>query len=137
MSDQKSHTETVGIFFDDLDAFGMLYHGKYAAILERAITSYFTGVGLTYGHEDINVVVRELAVTFEQSIRGVGPVEITFWIENLGRTSATFAFRFHSEETVHAHGRRVIVKLDPRTWKPAPWTDSTRSLLEEELLVKQ
>ncbi|MFJ2826463.1 acyl-CoA thioesterase [Streptomyces sp. NPDC087263] len=137
MSNQKSHTEIVGIFFDDLDAFGMLYHGRYAAILERGVTTYFTEVGLTYGHEDLNVVVRELAVTFEQSIRGVGPVELTFWIEKLGRTSATFAFRFHSKETEHAHGRRVIVKFDPSTGKPAPWTDSTRSLLEEELLVKQ
>ncbi|MFE9763973.1 acyl-CoA thioesterase [Streptomyces sp. NPDC005808] len=135
MFPEKSHTESVSVFFDDLDSFGMVYHGRFAALIEHGVTTYFAGIGLGLGHEDINCVVRELAVTFEQPITKIGSVDVTFWIEALGRTSAKFAFRFHSGETVHARGHRVIIKMDPKTLRPAPWTDPTRKLLEDNLLV--
>jgi acyl-CoA thioester hydrolase len=136
MSEEKSHTECVEIFFDDLDAFGMLYHGRYAAILERGLTTYYAKVGLTFGHEDTNLLVRELSITYDQSIVGMGLVDLTFWLEKLGNSSAVLAFRFHSGDTVHAHGRRVVIKIDPRTMKPAAWSESTRSFLTEDLLVE-
>ncbi|WP_326719875.1 acyl-CoA thioesterase [Streptomyces sp. NBC_00243] len=137
MSDQKSRTEIVEVFFDDLDSFGVLHHAKYAMILERGVLSHFAKIGLALGHADLNNFVRELSITYESPVAGMGPVELTFWIEKLGRTSSVIAFRIHSGETLHAYGRRVTVKFDPRTRKPAPWTDSTRHLIEEEFLMKQ
>ncbi|MER6066422.1 hotdog domain-containing protein [Streptomyces sp. NPDC001792] len=128
------HTESVEVFFDDLDAFGMLYHGRFAALLERAITRYFAGLGMSLGHPDLNVVVRELLVVFERPVTRIGPVDVTFRLDRLGRTSAEFAFRIHTGGHTHAHGRRVIVKIDPRTAAPDPWTDKTREILERELL---
>ncbi|MFG2358798.1 acyl-CoA thioesterase [Streptomyces sp. NPDC048521] len=129
------HTESVDVFFDDLDAFGMVYHGRFAALLERAITVGFTRLGLTLGHPDLNVVVRELLLVFERPLKGIGSVDVTFELEKLGRTSAAFAFRFRSGDVTHAHGRRVIVKVDPRTGAPEAWTPSTRELLERLLLT--
>ncbi|MDN3029665.1 hotdog domain-containing protein [Streptomyces sp. S.PB5] len=126
-------TASVEVFFDDLDAFGMLYHGRFAALLERAITLCFARQGLTFGHPDLNVVVRELHLVFERPVKGIGPVEATFELDALGRTSASFAFRIHSGEVTHAHGRRVIVKIDPRTGVPDPWTPATRELLQRML----
>ncbi|GLX49153.1 thioesterase [Streptomyces hygroscopicus subsp. hygroscopicus] len=132
--DTYEHTEAVEVFFDDLDAFGMLYHGRFAALLERAITRYFAGLGMSLGHPDVNVVVRELLVTFERPVTRIGPVDVTFWLDHLGGTSAQFGFRFHSRGATHARGRRVIVKIDPETAVPAPWTEKTRAILESELL---
>ncbi|WP_409467200.1 acyl-CoA thioesterase [Streptomyces sp. HC307] len=128
-----AHRESVHVFFDDLDAFGMVYRGRFAALLERAITGCFTRLGLRLGHPDLNIVVRELLLVFERPLKGIGPVDVTFELEKLGRTSAAFAFRFHSGDVTHAHGRRVIVKVDPRTGAPEAWTQNTRELLERML----
>ncbi|MFE0455098.1 acyl-CoA thioesterase [Streptomyces sp. NPDC058914] len=127
------HTESVDVFFDDLDAFGMMYHGRFAALLERAITLSFARLGLTLGHPDLNVVVRELHLVFERPIRGIGPLDVTFGLEKLGRTSASFAFRVHCGEVTHAHGQRVIIKIDPRTGAPEAWPQPTRQLLRRML----
>lgn len=126
-------TESVDVFFDDLDAFGMLYHGRFPALLERAITLRFARLGLTLGHPDLNVAVRELNLVFERPVKGIGPLDVTFGLEKLGRTSASFAFRVHSGDVTHAYGRRVIIKLDPRSGAPEPWTPPTRELLEKML----
>jgi acyl-CoA thioester hydrolase len=131
---EGGHTEAVDVFFDDLDPFGMVYHGRFAALLERAITLYFARAGLTLGHPDLNVVVRELLFVFERSIKGTGSVNVTFWPQHVGRTSVAFGFRFHSGSVTHAHGRRVVVKIDPRTGAPEPFTEETRVLLNRELL---
>jgi acyl-CoA thioester hydrolase len=129
--------ESVEVFFDDLDAFGMVYHGRFAALLEHGITRYTSRIGLALGHEDMNVVVRELAVTFEQPLARIGSVDLFLWIESLGKTSARYGFRFQSGQTVHAHGHRVIIKIDPGTKRPTAWTETTRQLLVDQLLVSQ
>jgi acyl-CoA thioester hydrolase len=61
-SSSTGHVEPVGIFFDDLDVFGMVYHGRYVTLVDRAMTSCFAGFGMTLGHEDINVVIREVTM---------------------------------------------------------------------------
>jgi acyl-CoA thioester hydrolase len=90
---------------------------------------------MSLGHPDLNVVVRELRVVYERPVTRIGRVNVTFGLGRLGRTSAEFAFRFHSGDVTHAHGRRVIVKIDPRTGTPEPWTEKTREVLERELLI--
>jgi hypothetical protein len=41
------HTETVNIYFDDLDAMGVVHNGRYAILLERALGAYWTRAGCT------------------------------------------------------------------------------------------
>lgn len=134
-SASKGHVEPVAVFFDDLDAFGMVYHGRFAALLEHGLAAYFARLGLSAGHEDYNVVVRELTITFEHPITEVGTVDLAFWVESFGRTSAKYGFRFQNRKTVYAHGHRTIIKVDPNTKCPAPWTEATRHLLTDRLLV--
>ena len=60
-------------------------------------------------------------VTHHVPIARVGPVHVQLWIDHLGNTSAVYGFRVLSaDETVtHAEGRRVQVRLDPSTLRPA------------------
>lgn len=46
------------------------------------------------------------------------------------RSSGVYSFRFLSadRQAVHAEGRRVVVKLDPRTLRPSPWTPAAREV---------
>jgi acyl-CoA thioester hydrolase len=60
---------------------------------------------------------------------------VHFWLESMGTTSADYRFRVTSADgaTVFAEGRRVNVRLDPATMRPAPWTEHGRTLGAELL----
>lgn len=123
------------IHFDDLDASGMMHNARYALVLERALSVYWARLGYSYENgqptnSDVILAVREFAITYHVPIRGTGPADVHFWIEKLGETSAVYGFRFLSPDhgTVHAEGRRVMVKFDPRTGRPDAWTPAGREV---------
>jgi len=65
-------------------------------------------------------VVREFAITYHVPIARVGTVQVQLWLDHLGTTSVVYGFRVLSDGTVvHAEGRRVQVRLDPATLRPA------------------
>lgn len=137
------HVEPIAIYFDDLDAMGIVHNARYAVLLERAVTPYWTVRGHYFDHNgpstpDLFHAVREFAITYHRPIRGAGDVLVHFWIAKLGETSAQYGFRFLSRDghTCYAEGKRAIVRLDPATMRPTPWSASARdvatSLLKPE-----
>jgi acyl-CoA thioester hydrolase len=129
------HLEPVTIHFDDLDAMGIVHNGRYPVLLERALGPYWQarGHGFVDGRvtsPDVFHAVREFTITYLAPIRGTGEIGVHFWLEQFGRTSATYGFRFRSldGEQVFAEGRRAIVRLDPATLRPTPWTDAARAV---------
>ena len=118
--------EPVMVHFDDLDAMGVVHNGRYVLLLERALAAYWARAGWAFDpgaahFKDVFFVVREFAITYHMPITRVGPVHVQLWLDHLGNTSAVYGFRMLSEdETVtHAEGRRVQVRLDPATLRPA------------------
>lgn len=118
--------EPVMVHFEDLDAMGVVHNGRYVLLLERALAAYWTRAGWAFdpaspGFKDVFFVVREFAITYHVPITRVGPVHVQLWLDRLGNTSAVYGFRVLSaDETVtHAEGRRVQVRLDPSTLRPA------------------
>ncbi|MCM0677531.1 acyl-CoA thioesterase [Micromonospora phytophila] len=129
------HVEHVPVHFDDLDAMGIVHNARYAVLLERALTPYWADRGVSFRGggkiaPDLFHAVREFAITFRAPITGTGPVAVHFWLEHFGTSSAEYGFRFRSVDgsVVHAEGRRAIVRLDPATLRPAPWTDAARAV---------
>jgi acyl-CoA thioester hydrolase len=123
------------VHFDDLDAMGVLHNSRYAVLVERAIVLWWTERGVSFSGgrpttPDAFNVVREYSVTFHRPIRGTGDISVHFWLESMGTTSADYRFRVTSADgaTVFAEGRRVNVRLDPATMRPAPWTERGRTL---------
>ena len=120
------HTETVMVYFDDLDATGVVHNGRYASLLERALAGYWTRAGWPYDpgqprFAEVLFAVREFTVTYHLPIARIGPVRVRFWLDRLGTTSLVYGFQVLSddESVVHAEGRRVQVRLDPVTLRPA------------------
>lgn len=118
--------EPVMIHFEDLDAMGMVHNGRYVLLLERALMAYWARAGWPFDpsaahFKDAFFVVREFAITYHAPITRPGVVHVQLWLDHLGSTSAVYGFRVLSEdETVtHAEGRRVQIKLDPATLRPA------------------
>ena len=71
--------------------------------------------------EPVLLLERALAAYGTRAGWAFGPVHVQLWIDRLGNTSAVYGFRVLSaDETVpHAEGRRVQVRLDPSTLRPA------------------
>ena len=129
------HVEPVTVHFDDLDAMGMLHNARYAVLLERALSAFWTRHGFTFvngrpSRPDVFHAVAEYTISYRAPVLGTGQVGVHFWVERLGESSVVYGFRVLSAdgETVHAEGRRVNIKVDPATLKPAPWTDEAREV---------
>lgn len=125
-SKEPQHIETLPLYFDDLDVFGMVHHARIVLLLDRAFSAYFGRLGLRLGHEDASIVVRELTVTFEKSLRASPSVDVKFWVETIGATSVVFLFQLSTGTVIHAHGRRVMVKVDPVKGLSSPWSGEFR-----------
>ena len=123
------------VHFDDLDAMGVLHNARYAVLVERAMILWWTARGVSFSGgrpttPDAFNVVREYAITFHRPVRGTGEIDVHFWVNHLGTTSADYRFRVTSPDgsELFAEGRRVNVRLDPATMRPAPWTDDARAI---------
>ena len=123
------------VHFDDLDAMGVLHNARYAVLIERAVVLWWTERGVSFSGgrpttPDAFNVVREYSITFHRPVRGTGEIGVHFWLESMGRSSADCRFRVTSADgaTVFAEGRRVNIRLDPATLRPAPWTEQGRAL---------
>lgn len=126
----------VPVFFDDLDAMGMLHNARYLVLLERASSAFFEASGWRWERDpalnpDQHFVVREQTIRYLEPIRGPGDLTVVMWVARLGETSVTFGFEIRSPDGsgMHASAERVHVKLDLATFRPVPWTPRLRGQL--------
>ncbi|MFE6199164.1 acyl-CoA thioesterase [Streptomyces sp. NPDC057838] len=124
------------VHFDDLDAMGLLHNSRYQVLVERAWIAfwYARGFGGTNGLEnDAFNVVKAFTITYEAPLSAPGAYAVHLWIDRLGSTSATAAYRVCSSDggTTYAHGTRTAVRLDRTTFLPTPWSDRARGVASE------
>lgn len=118
----------------------MLHNAGFVVHLERARIAWYESLGhaweLDSRHNPDQVhVVRELRLEYLAPVRGTGTIRIELWVERIGTTSCVYGFRFTDPQrsTTYAQGTQAIVKLDPESRRPAPWTDGFRARHEEIL----
>ena len=70
-------------------------------------------------------LVREIQTTFSAPFQGTGEMVIHIWVERLGETRCVYGFGCTSQEgqPVYARGTKTVVKLDPTTMEPTPWSE--------------
>ncbi len=129
----RFHERAHGVYFDDLDAFQILHNARYLVLFEHAVGSFWRLLGwggdLDFdGNPDQYHLVRANHIEYHRPVRGTGQVRVRVWVHHLGRTSLTFGLRVMpmDQDIDHATGQRVIVRVDPLTQRPAPWTDTFR-----------
>lgn len=129
----RFHENIHGVYFDDLDALGILHNARYLLLVERTIGSFWQRVGT--GHAlplgDRFHLVRANAIEYLKPVDGIGEVRVRVWIDKLGATSLTFGFAVlpMDQDLDYAVGTRVVVHVDATSRRPAPWTDAMRALL--------
>jgi acyl-CoA thioester hydrolase len=137
MTTEPGYRQLTAVHFDDLDPMGVLHNARYALLFERALTTFWAGHGHTFAAgrpttPDSFTAVKEASIVYHQPVRGVGEVAVELWLTHLGRSSGAYGYRVTSIDgaVVYAEGTRVVVKLDPATLRPVPWTDSARTVAE-------
>jgi hypothetical protein len=121
------------LFFDDLDVFGMVYYGRFGALTGACDRRELRRLGLHLGHDDVNVVVREVLLTFEQPIACVGTVGLDPLVR-VARPDRRAARLPVADRRHRARAGRSSRSIRPPSL-PAPWTELTRRLVTENLLV--
>jgi len=129
----RFHEATHDVYFDDLDAFQILHNARYLLLFERTIGSFWSHLGFSglpshNTNPDQFQLVRLNELEYLQPVLGLGQVRVRVWVERLGSTSLTFRLRMLplDEDTDYATGRRVVVKVNPETKKPEPWSKRFR-----------
>lgn len=127
--------QTLGVYFDDLDPFHILHNARYIVLFERTLGAFWMDLGLgafqqANRPEQFHLVARN-EIDYLMPVKGVGRVRARVWVERIGTTSLTFAFRLLplDQDIDHARGKRVIVHVEPGTLKPTPWSAEVRAVL--------
>lgn len=129
----RHYEEVMGVYFDDLDPLHILHNARYVLLFERTLGAFWGHIGMgsfqDTDHPDRFHLVRANHVEYVHPVRGVTRVRVRVWVEKLGRTSLTFGFRVMplDEDRDHAVGSRTVVRVDPTTYAPVPWTEGFRA----------
>lgn len=130
----RFHESTFGVYFDDLDMYGVLHNARYLLFVERAIGEFWHRLGWTgiTGDPDQFHLVRANHVEYDRPMVGLGEVRVRITIGKIGTTSMTCRFQVMpmDEDLPYATGHRVLVRIDRDSRRPAPWSQSFRERLE-------
>lgn len=125
------------VYFDDLDALNILHNVRFLLFMERARGELFNELGFHWQDDiahnpDKFHVVAAHEVRYLAPVRGEGEIAIEVRPVHLGSTSLVIAAQVASldDKTIYAEGRSRMVRLDPSTFRPAPWSDKFRSTFE-------
>lgn len=124
-----------GVYFDDLDAFGILHNARYLLYFERTVGAFWRFLGwggtLQTDNPDQYHLVRANHIEYHRPVSKMGEVRVRVWIEKIGNTSLTFGCSVMpmDEDVDCATGERVLVKIDPKTRRPSEWTENFRTLI--------
>jgi acyl-CoA thioester hydrolase len=114
-----AHCIRVG--FDETDAQGVVYYGRYMPYFDRARVEYLREIGqLTHLPGAPEFVMRAQHVEYHAPARFDDEVEVFVRVERLGRTSVTWAFDAYRADTGEhlVSATQVAVFIDPGARRP-------------------
>ena len=111
--------------FDETDAQGVVYYGRYLPYFDRARVEYQRHLGLLHALPGrLELVMRRSSQEYEAPARFDDLLEVFVRIARIGRTSTTFEFRVRKLEDgtplVIADQVMVLIDADSRTPTEVP-----------------
>jgi acyl-CoA thioester hydrolase len=127
-----AHRIRVG--FDETDAQGVVYYGRYMPYFDRARVEYLRLLGIV-GHVPgaAEFAMRAQHVEYHAPARFDDEVEVFVRAERLGTTSITWAFdAFHAGTDEHlATATQVLVAIDADARRPVAIPAAVRAAVAE------
>jgi acyl-CoA thioester hydrolase len=133
---QSPYRSIQRVYFDDLDALNILHNVRFLLFIERARGELFNALGFRWEDDlatnpDKFHVVAEHGIKYLAPVRGEGELTVELTPTHLGTSSLII-----SAEVRAMHGAKVyatsttrLVRLDPATSKPCPWSDRFREAI--------
>lgn len=125
------------VYFDDLDALNILHNVRYLLFIERARGELFNLLGFRWQDDlaenpDKYHVIAEHRISYLVPVRGEGDLCVALTPTKLGQTSFIISAEVRStdDRTVHATELTRLVRLDPHTNRPTPWSARFRQAVE-------
>lgn len=121
------------VYFDDLDALNILHNVRYLLFMERARGELFQALGFRWEDDlernpDKFHVVAAHEIRYLAPVRGEGDLTVELQPSHLGTSSFVIeaSVRAVHGSQVYAEGHTRLVRLDPATFQPCPWSDRFR-----------
>ena len=125
------------VYWDNLDLLGVLHNAHYILLFERSRFDFWQhcGVGPNAPGFDWPYVVAKNEVNYRQAITSEQDVIVTLAVQRMGNSSVTFMHEVHAADgSVAAEGYTVLVRLDPETGRPIPWSGAFRAMVAPYML---
>jgi acyl-CoA thioester hydrolase len=122
------------VAFNETDAQGVVYYGRYPPYFDRARIEYLRHLGLLRSlPEHHEFVMRRSTQQYDAPARFDDPLEVFVRVARIGRTSLTLEFRaLHAEaRTLLAIADQVMVQIDARTRRPEEVASGWREAIEQ------
>lgn len=131
------------VYFDDLDALNILHNVRYLLFMERARGELFQALGFRWEDDldrnpDKFHVVAAHEIRYLAPVRGEGDLTVELQPSHLGTSSLVIeaSVRAVHGSQVYAEGHTRLVRLDPTTFQPCPWSDRFRAAVTPLLKPK-
>lgn len=119
------YSTEIQVRFRDLDSRKHVNNALYVTYLEQVRAEFYAEV-LGAALADLDVVLAQLEVSYEQAIEDIGAVTVELTVDDVGQSSIEMEYRIHSDGQQYATGRTVQVYVDPDTGDPSPLPDRYR-----------
>ena len=126
------------VYFDDLDALNILHNVRFLLFIERARGELFNALGFHWkddferNPDKFHVVAEHTIKCHLAPVRGEGePGASCSASRTWARRASTIEARVQSPDggVRFAEGATRLVRLDPVTFRPAPWSDRFRAIV--------
>ena len=113
----------VRVYYQDTDAGGVVFHGRYLNFFERARTEWLRQLGFDVRqlaeHEGVLFIVRELRVSYLRPAQVDDMLTVTAAIDNLGRAQFTLDQRVLRGADLLVQGSVNLACVSAQGLKPA------------------
>ena len=124
------------VYFDDLDALNILHTVRYLLFIERARGELLNSLGfrwedpITINPDKLHVVAAH-DIQYLVPVRGEGDVAVSLSPQKLGTSSFSLSAEVSSLDgaIVYARGSTRLVRLDPESSRPCPWSPRFRAAM--------
>lgn len=126
------HEIKVRVYYQDTDAYGIVYHANYLSFAERGRAEYSRSRGksiiTTLLSMNLAIVARHVEVDYFFSARVDDELRIVTWVSKINNSSYTMQSDIHIEDKLICTVKATLVNINEK-WRPVRIPNEIKELL--------
>lgn len=127
----------VRVYFENIDAGGVVYHSEYLKFLERARTEWLRHLGFDHQalarNHRIVFVVTAASIDFAKPARLDDNVAVSVRLESLGKVRCVFAQEIRRDDEILVKARITVACVTGENFKPTEIPEPLKRKMEAAL----